>query len=88
MSYSTAATEGNCLPGCGWLVIIVQWQFVTHRLPLGKCLSVPSLICPNVKAELSMTDCLNVEQQWVVLILEKAQIKLWNVFMLVKELED
>jgi len=35
-----------------------------------------------------MTDCLNVEQQWVVLILEKAQIKLWNVFMLVKELED
>lgn len=56
MSRSTAATEGNCLPGCIWF-IIVQWQTVTHRLPLGNCLINPIVNLPYgsgwIRAQLS-----------------------------------
>lgn len=60
MSHSTAATEGNCLPGCIWF-IIVQWQTVTNRLPLGNCLSILLSICPKAQAELEynwLLECL------------------------------
>lgn len=54
MSRSTAATEGNCLPGCIWF-IIVQWQTVTYRATV---LSILSSICPTDQAEL--------EHNWVL----------------------